>query len=184
MAPTAVISDGNSGNNYAITYVNSTGAINKAALTVTANNAVKTSGQPNPAFTASYSGLATGDSSASLTGSLTFDTTATTSSAPGTYAITLTGTLASPNYTISYADGVLTIAGRATNPAYDSAIIPAEQTSLFRGALSSYVSGAGGAYVPLTILGSGINTSGYNAWTGLSAFSSIDHEANKGEITL
>ncbi len=184
LAPTAVISDGNSGNNYAITYVNSTGAINKAALTVTANNAVKTSGQPTPAFTASYSGLATGDSSASLTGSLTFDTTATTSSAPGTYAITLTGTLASPNYTISYADGVLTITGRATNPAYDSAIIPAEQTSLFRGPLSSYVSGAGGAYVPLTILGSGINTSGYNAWTGLSAFSSIDHEANKGEITL
>ena len=155
------------------------GVIDKAALTVTANNASKTAGQPNPPFTASYSGLADGDSPASLAGTLTFDTSAATDSKPGTYTITLTGTLSSPNYTISYVNGVLTITGRPADPAYDGAIISADHMAVdilepFRGyirpnswgAASGYLAGVSGDAAPLTIISPGINTGGYLMMSG------------------
>jgi len=174
--------------NYIISYANGTLTVNPAHLTVIANNAAKYAGQANPAFTASYSGLANGDSPASLPGALTFDTAATTASDPGTYAINLTGTLFSPNYTISYVNGVLTVSGRTTNPAYDSAVIHAQQTafplsgssqprplSAYWSPLSGYMAGAAGTYVPLTIRGSGINTDGYAPWTWLGNFGQTDN---------
>ena len=121
LTPNGVNFTSGSASNYNISYANGTLTISKASLTVTANNVAKYSGQTNPAFTASYSGLGAGDTPASLTGSLTFDTAATTVSGPGTYAITLTGTLSSPNYNVSYADGVLTVRP-VTNPAYTGAV--------------------------------------------------------------
>jgi filamentous hemagglutinin family protein len=116
------ISGADAGNyNLTGTTAATTADIAKATLTVTADNAAKTQGQTNPAFTASYSGLGAGDTAASLTGGLTVATTATTSSPAGSYAINLTGTLASPNYIVSYVNGVLTVRA-ATNPAYTGAV--------------------------------------------------------------
>jgi len=179
LTPSGVSFTNGSASNYNISYANGTLTVNPAHLTVTANNATKYTGQANPAFTASYSGLANGDSPASLTGALTFGTAATTASGPGTYTITLTGTLFSPNYTINYVNGVLTVSGRATNPAYDGAVIYAQQTafhlpgsggqprplSAYWSPLSGYMAGAAGTYVPLTIRGSGINTGGITLQT-------------------
>lgn len=174
------IDDGNGGNNYNVTAVNTNtgGVINKAALTVTADNASRYAGQPNPAFTVSYSGLAGSDTPVSLSGSLTFATTATSSSPAGQYAITLTGTLASPNYTINYAGGVLTVRPVTVRPASNAAYLGAVGSSLqtrsgggstgngfgpngywgMRSGLSGHMNGIFG---PLyTITGSGINLSG------------------------
>mgnify|MGYP003694452849 CR=1 FL=1 len=77
--------------NYTIAYVDGTLTVTPAALTVTATNKTRTYGAPNPAFTASFAGLVAGDTVSSLGGALTFTTTATTSSAVGTYAITPSG---------------------------------------------------------------------------------------------
>ncbi|OWK43180.1 beta strand repeat-containing protein [Fimbriiglobus ruber] len=84
-------------------------AVTPAPLTVTANNATRYVDQANPAFTASYSGFVNGDGPSSLGGTLAFSTTAVGSSSPaGTYPITPSG-LTSPNYTIQYVNGTLTV---------------------------------------------------------------------------
>jgi hypothetical protein len=85
--------------------------VNKAALTVTADNLVKVYGQANPALTFTYSGFVNGDTAAAVKGSPKLSTTATTSSTVGTYPITLTlGTLTAANYTFILANGVMAVA--------------------------------------------------------------------------
>jgi hypothetical protein len=61
-----------------------------------------------PPFTATYSGFAFLDNSASLTGALAFTTPATIGSPAGVYVITPLGQ-ASINYTIGYVNGALNI---------------------------------------------------------------------------
>ncbi|MDR7869080.1 MAG: YDG domain-containing protein [Sporomusaceae bacterium] len=112
--------------NYTATANATTADITPAALKVTADNASKTQGQTNPALTYSYSGFASGETAAVLTGGTTIATAATTTSPAGSYAINLSGTLASPNYTISYVDGVLTVRS-TTTPGYTGAVGPAGQ---------------------------------------------------------
>ena len=95
--------------NYTVTAINpGTLTISTAPLTVTANNAARTEGQPNPPFSATYAGLKNGETPALLGGALAFSTPATIASPPGPYAITPSGQTAT-NYTITYVDGVLTV---------------------------------------------------------------------------
>src|SRR5207247_907042 len=84
----AITPSGLTSSNYTITFVNGNLAVTPASLTVTANNATKVYGQPNPAFSASYSGFVNGDTSASLGGTLTFTTLATAASPVGNYGVT------------------------------------------------------------------------------------------------
>jgi CSLREA domain-containing protein len=83
-------------------------AVSPASLVITANSTSITSGQALPGFTASYTGLVNGDSSASLTTPPTLSTTASAGSPAGTYPITVSGA-SSPNYTITYIPGTLTV---------------------------------------------------------------------------
>jgi MBG domain (YGX type) len=94
--------------NYTITYQAGTLSITPAPLTITANNATKILHAPNPALSASYSGFVNGDTPASLAGTLTCTTTATTASNVGSYPITCSGQ-SSTNYTITYVPGTLKI---------------------------------------------------------------------------
>lgn len=83
--------------------------ITPAKLTIKANNAEKNQGSPNPEFGATYSGLLGSDTLASeLTGSLLFNTAATTGSVAANYLITPSGQ-ASGNYAITYVDGILKV---------------------------------------------------------------------------
>jgi hypothetical protein len=97
------------------THYNSVGSsvslvVNKALLTVTANNASRAYGAANPAFTASYSGFVNGDTQSVLSGSPSLTTTATASSPVGSYMITAAaGTLSAGNYSFMYVNGTLTI---------------------------------------------------------------------------
>ena len=84
--------------------------VNKALLTVTANNASRAYGAANPAFTASYSGFVNGDTQSVLSGSPSLTTTATASSPVGSYVITAAvGTLSASNYSFTFVNGTLTI---------------------------------------------------------------------------
>src|SRR5213076_6249 len=80
----------------------------RAPLTITANNATKAYGAANPTLTVSYSGFVNGDTAASLTTPPSVTTTATATSGVGTYPITA-GQAVSPDYTIGYGSGTLTI---------------------------------------------------------------------------
>jgi hypothetical protein len=94
--------------NYAISYVNGTLAVSPATLIITAMNQGKAYGAALPTFTATYSGFANGDTTASLTTAPSLSTTATTSSPVGTYSVAVGGAV-DPNYSISYVNGALTV---------------------------------------------------------------------------
>lgn len=82
--------------------------VNKVPLVITANNVSRDYNTANPAFTASYVGFVNSDGPANLTAQPTFTTTATPTSVPGNYAITVGGA-ASNNYNITYVAGTLTV---------------------------------------------------------------------------
>ncbi len=78
-----------------------------APLTITANSTNKVYGTSLPTFTASYSGFVNSDSAASLTTPVSLNTTATSSSPIGIYAIAASGAT-STNYFITQVGGFLT----------------------------------------------------------------------------
>ena len=97
--------------NYTFTFVNGTLTVNKAVLTVTANDAGRPYGAANPAFASTITGFVNGDTQASaVTGAPDLTTAATTTSPAGTYPITAAlGTLAATNYTFTFVNGTLTV---------------------------------------------------------------------------
>jgi len=123
--------------NYTISYANGTLAVNKAALTITAANASKLYGAALPVLTASYSGFVNGDTVGSLTTPPALSTTATAASPVGSYPITASGA-ASPNYTISYASGTLTVSPAALT------ITAANASKLYGAAVPALTAGYSG----------------------------------------
>ena len=107
--PIVPVATGTNLANYTVVYVNGTLTVGQATLTVTASNASRTYGTPNPTFTATATGALPGD-----TFTFTESTTATTASPVGTYPIVpvATGTNLA-NYTVVYVNGTLTV-GQAT----------------------------------------------------------------------
>ena len=94
--------------NYDVTTIDGTLAVNRRPLLSQALDASKVYGAPLPAFTASYTGFAAGDTRLALAGVMTFATDATADAAVGTYQVT-PGGVTSGNYDITFRPGVLTI---------------------------------------------------------------------------
>ena len=105
-----------SNGNYLVTANNGTLTINKAHLTVNADNKTKIYGDANPALSATVSGFVNGENLASsgVTGAGAASTAATTSTGVGSAAITPTvGSLAAGNYDFTtFLPGTLTITQR------------------------------------------------------------------------
>lgn len=80
----------------------------KRLLTVTAQNATRYVGEPNPSFTFTYSGIVSGHDAASIDTPPTISCTATESSPAGTYPIVLTGGQ-DDYYRFAYVAGTLTV---------------------------------------------------------------------------
>ncbi|MBP5770251.1 MAG: hypothetical protein J6W75_02685, partial [Bacteroidaceae bacterium] len=102
-----VISKG-SVSNYNDRYVNGTLTIKKAPLTIAADNKTKYQGDALPTLTVTYSGFKNQETSNVLTKQPTITTTATATSAPGDYPITVSGAEAE-NYDITHVNGTLTV---------------------------------------------------------------------------
>jgi len=94
--------------NYTLTSANGTLTVNRAPLTIRADDQTKEAGQPNPALTATYLGFVNGDTAANLTTPVSLTTTATVNSPAGTYPIVASGA-SSPNYAITFVNGTLTV---------------------------------------------------------------------------
>jgi uncharacterized repeat protein (TIGR01451 family) len=94
--------------NYSVTINNGTLTVTSAILTVTANNASRFYGDPNPLFTGTISGIQNGDNITA-----TYSSVADPTSPVGTYAIIPTvsdnGTGALANYVVVSNNGILTI---------------------------------------------------------------------------
>ena len=97
-----------SDNNYTPNYVDGTLTVNKATLTVTADDQSKTYGDANPSFTVSYSGFKNNEDASVLDTEPTASSTAVNTTNVGTSSITISGG-SDNNYTFSNVDGTLTI---------------------------------------------------------------------------
>ena len=134
--PSAATFSAGLSSNYTITYANGTLTVNPAALTITANNASKTYGQTatfaGTAFTTS--GLVNGDTVGSVTET---STGSAATAAVGTdpivpSAATFSAGLSS-NYTITYANGTLTVNPAALTITANNASKTYGQTASFAG---------------------------------------------------
>ena len=94
--------------NFNDTYVNGTLTIKKVPLKITAKDYTIKQGETLPTFEATYEGFKNDETSEVLTKQPVFTTTATSTSTPGEYEITVSGAEAQ-NYNISYVNGKLTI---------------------------------------------------------------------------
>jgi hypothetical protein len=84
--------------------------VNPVVLTVTADSLSRGYGAANPTFTYQVTGFVNGESTSIVTGQAALNTTATSSSAVGSYPITVVaGTLAAPNYSFQFVNGTLTV---------------------------------------------------------------------------
>ena len=98
--------------NYAFSTGAATANITPALLTVTADDKARACGDPNPTFTATYTGFVNGETptTSGVTGVPNFDCIATTTSPVGKFPITPTlGTLVAKNYDFTYVNGTLTV---------------------------------------------------------------------------
>ena len=102
---------------YAIATATVTVNVAPKHLTITANDATVAAGQPNPAFSARYSGFVLGQGPNVLSGTLAFSTPRTLASPRGSYPIVADG-LISSNYAISFIDGTLTVIPAALPPIF------------------------------------------------------------------
>jgi MBG domain (YGX type) len=107
--------------NYTINYTAGALTVNRATLTVAANDAAKTyDGQAfNGGNGVTYNGFVHGDTSAALGGTLTYGGNAQNAVNAGSYILTAGG-LTSGNYTIGYVDGGLTVTPRAITVTADA----------------------------------------------------------------
>ncbi len=101
--------------NYNVTYVNGKLTITKAPLTITAKSYTIKQGEALPAFEAEYSGFKNNETKAVLSAQPRITTSATSTSAPGTYDIVVSDASAT-NYEISYVKGTLTISAVEVEP--------------------------------------------------------------------
>ncbi len=85
--------------------------VEKALLTVAADNKQRVYGDANPSLTITYTGFVNNDTDDAITTTPTISTTATTSSDAGAYPITLEGGMAG-NYELNLVAGSLTIGKR------------------------------------------------------------------------
>jgi hypothetical protein len=116
--------------NYSVTINNGTLTVAPVPLTIAADAASRGYGEPNPNFTATISGYVNGEDASDLSGTLVLTTLAQPTSSPGDYPIIPSG-LSSPNYSINYTTGTLTITTTNQPPVLDSitnAVVLPEQT--------------------------------------------------------
>lgn len=108
VGPYPIVPSGLTARNYAIRFQPGVLTVTPAPLTVTANDATRVYGDPNPAFSVRYAGFVLGQDERALGGALRFGTLAGPSSDAGTYDVLPQG-LTSDNYAIRYQPGTLTI---------------------------------------------------------------------------
>ncbi|MGD1086477.1 MAG: MBG domain-containing protein [Verrucomicrobiota bacterium] len=118
--------------------------VDPAPLTITASNASQVYGAATPALALGYSGFVNGDTASSLTTAAALSATGAPPRPVGSYPITASGAT-SPNYTITYVPGTLTIAPASTSGAVASSANPAlpGATVTFTMTISPVAPGAG-----------------------------------------
>ena len=133
-----------SAGNYLITYADGTLTINKAHLTVTADDQTRLYGASNPTFTQTFSGFVNGEIASVVSGSATGSTTASAATGVGSATITASATgLSAANYDFpTLVNGTLTInKAHLTVTADDQSRLLGAPDPTFTQTLSGFVNG-------------------------------------------
>jgi len=161
--------------NYTISYVNGALTINKAHLTVTADNQSRLYGEANPTFSQTVTGYVNGENatSANVTGSATGSSAATTTSGVGGYVITgSTGTLSAANYDFTAANGTLTInKAHLTVTADNQSRLYGQANPTFSQTIGGYVNGENATSANVT--GSATGSSAATALSGVGNYAIV-----------
>ncbi|MCX6904986.1 MAG: MBG domain-containing protein, partial [Verrucomicrobia bacterium] len=117
-------------NRFAVATASQTINVERAPLTIRADDKSRLQGQTNPPLTATYTGFVNGDSPASLDTPVTLFTTAGLTNGPGAYPILVSGA-SDPNYAITLVNGTLTIlpippALQITTPPFSQTRLPGQ----------------------------------------------------------
>ena len=184
---TAFASGSLNSNNYAIgTYVNNTFTVNKAVLTVKADDQSRLYGAADPTYTQTVSGFVNGDTSAVVAGSGTGMSATNSTTGVGAYAIngdTTNYSALNNNYTFAAADGTLTInKAHLTVTADDKNMTYGDANPALTATVSGFVNGEDGTSAGITGtagLSTAATTSGagsYNAgtWGIVAAAGTLD----------
>jgi len=157
----------------------------RAPLTVTASNASRVFGAANPTFTSVIAGFVNGDTQASaVTGSPSLLTTATATSAPGTYPITAAlGTLSAANYSFTFANGTLTVTKAGASVAVTSSNLnaPVNTSVTFTATVTSATTGIPSGSVAFIDGATQIGTSALS--TGVATFTTSALSVGTHSIT-
>src|SRR5262249_13682911 len=155
-------------------------SVTPAALTITGTNATKVYGAPLPSLTASYSGFVNGDTAASLSTAPSLATTATATSTPGTYPVTIGGAV-DPDYTIGYVNGTLTVVQASPSVTVGSSANPSSVgqavtfTATVSPAYTGTLSGSVQFQVDAANFGAAVALSGGTASFSIASLSSGSH---------
>jgi hypothetical protein len=135
-----IVCSGGTDNNYNFSFVNGTLTVQKATLTVTADDKTITYGDSDPAFTFAYSGFKFTET-ASVIDSAPTCTVAGPHSNAGSYPIVCAGGTDN-NYELSFVSGTLTVEPKAASVAPNAASkIYGETDPAFSGTLAGFLSG-------------------------------------------
>ena len=160
--PIAVTNAGGVGlSNYTISYVSGNLEIARKELLAQAEDKSRVFGQTNPVLTIAYIGFVNGQGTNGLDNLPTAGTTATTNSAPGTYAITLTGG-SDHNYEFTRSPGTLTITPLSSASITLGSIIRLADNSI-------RIGGTGGTNFTYTMRAS-TNLTDLNGWQPIGTF--------------
>jgi hypothetical protein len=138
--------------------------VNKAQLTLTANNAARVFGAANPSFAGTATGAVNGDAFTE-----TFSTTATAASIVGAYSIvpSVTGTNLG-NYTVGAVNGVLTISQAGTATIFALSNQNLTLTATVASLISGVPTGTVSFYEGQTLVGTGTLSNGTASYTASS----------------
>ncbi|MBF4473531.1 PKD-like domain-containing protein, partial [Flavobacterium sp. HJJ] len=147
---------------------------NKAVLTITADDQIVVYGTTSTAVKAvatyTVTGFVNGENSSVITGSVTYTTPYTSTTAPGTAGVTITPVitgLTAANYSFSAATGTITIT-KANSAITATGSISFTYTGLVQGPTTSTVTGSTGA-VTYSYSGTGVTTYGPSATRPINA---------------
>ena len=122
--------------NYNVVYTAGTLTVTKAPLTISAGDYTKKQGDAMPEFKASYAGFKNNEGESVLAKKPTFTCEATEASAPGEYAVTVSGAEAQ-NYEITYVPGTLHILDSRQTITWNKDIEPKTETTYTMDAVAS-----------------------------------------------
>lgn len=146
--------------------ISSKANISQKVLTITADSKTKVYGQALPELTASFTGLAAGETASAISG-LKLATTALASSKVGAYAITASGA-ASANYKITFVNGSLNVTKASLT------ILPEDKTKVYGAAMPALTA---------TMIGL-VNGDSSAAITGLKLTSTATAKSSVGDYSI